>query len=290
MPRRPRIAILLGWILLAGGCPQAAAPTPADTPTPSAPSGSSASSPSAAGPSTATPEPADTAPSAASPPLQRAGSIEYLEIVLGDAKPDEKLPMIVAIHGLGDRPDNFAHVFDTFPERARLILPRGIDPVEGGGYSWFPLRARDPDIEALSTGIGHAADEIADAIGELKAQRPTTGAPIVTGFSQGGMLTFAIAVRHPEVVGAALPIGGWLPPPLLPGALRTRTDYPPIEAFHGTDDRAVTYEPTLQSVKGLQSLGLTVELHTYEGVGHVITPEIHRDLTDEIVDAVRRAS
>jgi predicted esterase len=65
--------------------------------------------------------------------------------------------------------------------------------------------------------------------------------------------------------------------------------YPPIHAFHGTEDVAVKYAPTVASVQALTALGVPAELHTYEGVGHVITPEIHRDVTDAIVDAVRSA-
>ena len=60
------------------------------------------------------------------PPLPVAGDLAYLEVVLGGARPEEPLPMIVAIHGLGDEPHNFAGLFDGFPECARLILPRAI--------------------------------------------------------------------------------------------------------------------------------------------------------------------
>jgi phospholipase/carboxylesterase len=283
MRTRGVVSALLALALAGLSCSQPAA---------SAPAASGAPAPALADPGAAPPvvDPTPSArPDATAPPLPRAGSLQYREIVLGGADPDAPLPMIVAIHGLGDAPDNFAHLFDTFTEKARLILPRGVEPSEEGGYSWFPLRARDPDVAGLSQGIASSADAIAEAIAELKNQRPTTGDPIVTGFSQGGMLAFAVAVRHPEVVGTAVPIGGWLPPPLQPAALRAGVKYPTIEAFHGTEDVAVKYTPTAESVAALQALGLAVHLHTYEGVGHVITPEIHRDVTDTIVDAVRRA-
>jgi len=228
-------------------------------------------------------------PIATEPELPSAGHLHYLEIVLGDAKPEDPLPMIVAIHGLGDDPENFGHLLETFQEPARLILPRGLDPREAGGWSWFPLRARDPDVTALAQGIDRAGDEIANALTVLVAEKPTVGKPIVTGFSQGGMLSFAIAVDHPEVVSAALPVGGWLPPPLVPEG-KAPADAPTIVAFHGTDDTAVRHEPTLQSVSQLKERGWDATLFSYPGVGHVITPEMHRDLTDGLVDAIRRAA
>jgi phospholipase/carboxylesterase len=233
--------------------------------------------------------PASEGPLATEPELPVVANLHYLEIILGDAKPEDPLPMIVAIHGLGDDPENFGHLLETFQEPARLILPRGLDPRDAGGWSWFPLRARDADVAALATGIDRAGDEIAKGIAVLVTERPTIGKPVVTGFSQGGMLSFAIAVDHPDLVSAALPVGGWLPPPLLP-ADRAPAEAPAILAFHGTDDTAVRHEPTVQSIAQLVERGWHVTLKSYDGVGHVITPEIHRDLTDGLVDAIRKST
>lgn len=233
---------------------------------------------------------AGSAPEAAepkAPPWSTAAGLAYREKLLNTTDPTAPLPMVVAIHGLGDDPDNFAHLLDTFTEPTRLILPRGIDPTENGGWSWFPIRARDPDVDALAGGIAKAADTIAAGIEELAASRPTVGKPIVTGFSQGGMLTFTLATHHPELVGHAIAVGGWLPPPLVPAEPSEGVKYPSIDALHGTDDRAVVYEPTKLAVDTLVEHGFTVKLHTYEGVGHMITPDMRRDLFDQLTDAIR---
>lgn len=248
--------------------PSAQAPEPAATPAPAL-----------------TAEPEGPPPE---PPWDTAAGLAYREVLLGATDPEAPLPMIVAIHGLGDTPDNFRHLLDQFPEPARLILPRGLDRTEGGGWSWFPIRARDPDVENLARGISHAADQIAAGLEELRQSRPTIGKPVVTGFSQGGMLTFTLAVEHPEVVGHALAIGGWLPPPLWPAEDVDAKALPAIDAYNGTDDKAVAYEPTAAAVEVLGQRGLTAELHTYEGVGHMITPQMRRDLFDDLTDAVRR--
>lgn len=233
--------------------------------------------------------PASEGPISTEPDLPVAGDLHYLEIVLGDAKPDDPLPMIVAIHGLGDDPENFGYLLETFQEPARLILPRGLDPRDAGGWSWFPIRTRDGDVPGISAGIDRASEAIAKGLVVLVAERPTIGKPIVTGFSQGGMISFALAVKHPELVSAALPVGGWLPAPLVPQG-PPPAEAPTILAFHGTDDTAVSHELTVQSVASLVERGWHVTLKSYTGVGHVITPEIHRDLGDGLVDALRRTA
>lgn|GEM_PF-718253 len=235
-----------------------------------------------------TPAPTAAEPAPAQVQYAKAGELHYLEVVTGGGDPNTALPMLVAIHGLGDRPESFSHLLDAFPEPARLILPRGIDDYEGG-FSWFPTRARDPDVEKLARGIGQAADVIAKGLETLVEARPTQGKPIVTGFSQGGMLAFTLAIHHPDVVGYAVPVGGWLPPPLWPKA-EPETEGPSVVALHGTADAAVRYEPTKAAVDKLTELSFPVTLKTYEGVPHAIPPPVRRDLTDLLVDAVTAAA
>ncbi len=232
------------------------------------------------------PEPQE-APIAA-PVRPIAGELHYVERILGDAKADDPLPMIIAIHGLGDDPDNFAHLFDTYAGTARLILPQGIDATPEGGWSWFPTRARSADVNSLAAGIKTSADKLAVTIAALRESRPTQGAPIVTGFSQGGMLAFALAVHHPDQVGFAIPVGGWLPPPLWPTAA-PRAAHPDIVALHGTADNAVPYEPTKEAIDAMVAQGYSVSLRSYEGVRHAIPPEERTDLYDLLDDALRTA-
>jgi phospholipase/carboxylesterase len=269
---RVRVLVgLLGLALAFGLACEARAPEPA----PAQPAGEPAPAPA----------PAPSEPALAPvvvEALPRAGEIHYLELVTAGADPDSPLPMIVAIHGLGDSPQGFRTLLETFDQPARVILPRALDAYEEG-WSWFPIRARDRDVEALAQGIARAADALAPAIAELSKTRPTIGKPIVTGFSQGGMLSFELAVHHGELFSAALPIGGWLPEPLWPLAIDgNAAEAPPIVAFHGDADAAVPYEPTKLAVDRLRELGYRVDLETYAGVGHMISPEIYADVMDAL--------
>jgi phospholipase/carboxylesterase len=283
--RRPQASSLRGalglWALVALACEVSSPPAQWDaSPTPPA-------APSAQGP-TAEPALADPGPPP-EPPWPTAAGLAYREVVLATADPEQPLPMIVAIHGLGDGPDNFQHLLDGFAEPVRVILPRGLDTVPEGGWSWFPIRARDPDVEALATGIRGAADRIASGVAALQQSRPTVGKPIIMGFSQGGMLTFALAVHHPEVVGHAVAVAGWLPPPLWPTAPGKAVRYPPLLALHGTADVAMPFPPTQQAVQALVALGIAAELVSYEGAGHMIPDLMRRDLHARLTDAVQQA-
>ena len=268
---------------LARSLPAAPAPTPTATPpaTATAPANSPATSPA-------------TSTGPTSGRYASAADMEYLEVIhvppntpeAARPGPDARLPMLIAIHGLGDRPEQFQDLIMDLPVTVRLIVPRGHDPVDDG-FSWFPIRARSTDVAGLSRGISSAADRLALLIAELQRSRPTAGRPVVTGFSQGGMLSFALAVYHPELIAAAVPVGGWLPPPLWPSALPERRPLPKIVALHGEADPAVKFTPTREAIEHLEQLGWPAALKRYPEVGHAIPPKMRHELYLQLERALK---
>jgi len=227
-----------------------------------------------------------TVPEQSSSGLSKVGELEFLEFTTAGAPADAPLPMLVAIHGLGDEPVNFSNLLRDLSVPARVIVPRGIDTYEPG-WSWFPLRARDPDVDALAEGMMVAADLIAKSVESLAAQRPTQGKPVVTGFSQGGMLSFALATKHGQLFSAAVPVSGWLPPPLWPDAGTPAATIPPVIALHGTEDPALRYSKTVECIEVLTKRGVEASLIAYPGVPHVITPQMRSELHRQLAAAVK---
>jgi len=88
------------------------------------------------------------------------------------------------------------------------------------------------------------------------------GDPIVTGHSQGGMMTFAVAAEAPSLVKTAIPVAGWLPVDLWPDSL------PPTSAVHGTADRTVDYARTADFIMRARGAGLPIDLFAIEGASH----------------------
>ena len=202
----------------------------------------------------------------------RAGELRYLEVVKGGGQPDQKLPLVVMIHGLGDRPRDVWVEETSVP--MRVIMPQAPIPYHGG-FAWFGYRVGDNDPAALAQGIARAASQLARALELLAQHRPTAGRPIVGGFSQGGMLSYARALRHPQVVEVAYPVAGMLPRPLWPAELAKGPRVPPIHAAHGDADTIVPIGPARALTKHLMDLGHgEVTLKEYRGVSHIITPDM----------------
>jgi phospholipase/carboxylesterase len=210
--------------------------------------------------------------------------VRYLERMAGGARPDERVPMIVALHPMGGDPEGMLPLLRRYRRPGRLILPYG-HPV-GGRYLWYDS-VRDDVAAPLLT---READRLAAALAALVAARPTVGKPLVTGFSQGGIMTFALAVTHPEALAAAFPISGLLPPSLYPSAaLSSRprpATLPLVSAFHGALDLAVPTRAARASIAELRAAGYEAELREYAGVEH----DVPEDEVSEILDRIGRAA
>jgi phospholipase/carboxylesterase len=211
--------------------------------------------------------------------------LEFIEIGRAGAV-DPDAPLVVAVHGLGDRPENLAELYRDISAPCRLVLPRGPIPY-GDGSSWFDIDIPYAPDAALGGRIGAAADRVAALIDHLKATRALRGKPVVTGFSQGGMISFAVAVRHPESVGLAVPLSGALPEAALPESPVGGTK-PSVRAFHGTADALVPIDFARRTVAALAAAGYDAELTEYEGVGHTVSGAMRRDALAVIEAALGR--
>jgi phospholipase/carboxylesterase len=98
----------------------------------------------------------------------RAEGLEYREFVRGAAAPDQLLPLVMIIHGMGDQPGE--HWFDAIPIDfpARIIMPQAPTPYLDG-FSWFTYRVGDNEPQALGRAIAEMADRLARALTALQA-------------------------------------------------------------------------------------------------------------------------
>jgi phospholipase/carboxylesterase len=197
--------------------------------------------------------------------------VDFIELFPNGA--DETAPLVVAIHGMGDKPDNWIETWSTFPGKAQIALPRAFTKY-GDGFSWFELRDNMPDAE-LGTEVGAAEDKLWKGIAKLAGARKV----IITGFSQGGILSFASAARHPDRIAYAFPVSGSCPGPLLP---KDKAHAAPLLAFHGTADNVLAFKWGKGAVDAFKEQGNEATLREYPGVGHTMTAGMQKDLWAEI--------
>lgn len=215
-----------------------------------------------------------------------AALLSYEEVVTGGADPATPLPMLIAIHGLGGGPATFKTLFTSWTDvPVRVIVPRG-PMAHGRGWSWFETKIRNGDVVKISEeDIRTSADRIAALIEQLVATRPTLGKPIVAGFSQGGVLSFVLAVTRPGLIAGAIPMGGWLPESFVDGAPPPE-GAPSIRALHGKADTLVPFSRTRAVVQGLEKAGWDATHTGYPGMKHTLGTDMRSDLRYHVKEFV----
>jgi len=166
-------------------------------------------------------------------------------------------------------------------------MPHGDD-----GYAWFGFHA-DDDAEGakqLEEGIRAAADRLAKLLASLHKRHAGPARAVVCGFSQGGMLSFALAAVHPELLAAAIPVSGYLPASLWPAERPRIRPLPKVLALHGDNDRLISVQSARWTVEALRSNGYDTSLRSWPGVGHAMVPEVRATLVTMVVSAVEQLS
>jgi len=203
---------------------------------------------------------------------QTVAGVRFVELFARGA--DEASPLLVGLHGRGGTPERFMRVWRDFPAKLEIALAQAPLPYADGGewFDWPPAMTDD----ALADVVSAAEARLWPAIAELAHGRKV----LVSGFSQGAVLAYVMAVRHPDAVAYAFPIAGRMPSRLLPrGSVRTA----PVYALHGTADDMIGIDASRETIAAFQAIGAPAELREFAGVGHTIAPEMR----DELVARVR---
>ncbi len=191
--------------------------------------------------------------------------LHYVLIVPDDPAPSGGWPLLLFLHGAGERGDDLALVdvhgpttqLDAFPELAEAVI---VAPQCAAEDWWHP-------------------DELAALVDEVCALVRVDDARLyVTGLSMGGYGTWGLLARYPHRFAAAVPICGggditrlWTDLGVAPGfdldGLRAAKDVP-IWAFHGDADQVIPVAESRLLVAALEEVGGDVRLTEYAGVGH----------------------
>ena len=185
--------------------------------------------------------------------ITKVVGLEYLLFLpegYGD-QPGKKWPLILFLHGAGERGDDLDLVKVHGPPK--LVED---DPD-------FPFIVISPQCPADAWWTEHLDDLDALLDEVIGAHDVNTNRIYLTGLSMGGYGTWSLALAHPERFAAIVPICGGGRPYL---ALRLKDL--PVWAFHGAKDSVVPVEETEQMVAAIRQAGGDPRLTIYPDAGH----------------------
>ena len=166
----------------------------------------------------------------------------------------EPRPLVVLLHGRGGRAQKMADLFRPSAAKigAVLVVPEAFEPY-GGGFQWGRLEDAFYRVEGA---IERAAERF-----PVDRRRV-----ILAGFSQGGYISLAGALRHPPRFAGVVAIGSCNTMSFELAAADTQ-DLPRIYIGIGSEDRS--HDDCRPMVETYEAAGFEAKLRVYKGYGHV---------------------
>lgn len=179
----------------------------------------------------------------------------YVLYVPRSYTPTKSLPVILFLHGSGERGDDGLKQSQT-----------GIGSAIRAHPDRFPALVVMPQCSAGKNWSGEQADFALKATDEtVEKYHGDKDRLYLTGLSMGGFGSWTIASEHPDKFAAVVPICGRGDPAKMATLLKEK----PIWVFHGDADQSVKVEYSREMVKALQDAGSkTIKYTEYPGVGH----------------------
>ena len=179
--------------------------------------------------------------------------------------------LILLLHGWGSDGGAMAPLAQAlraaFPQAA-VLAPDGPQATPAGspGRQWYGIRRRDQ--EAWQRRVAGAVPPLQDWV---RAQQRRLGvasaATAIGGFSQGAILSLALALHDDGIAGRVLAFGGCFATP--PAAAPRHTT---VHLFHGGADTVVPADASRRALQWMAELNGDATLDIAEGIGHEIHP------------------
>lgn len=194
----------------------------------------------------------------------------------------DKNPLILLLHGYGSNEEDLFSFASELPDDYYIIAARAPYPVPPYGFAWYAINFDanqnkfSDDAQAIQS-----RDLIVTFIEELLAKYPIDANQVnLVGFSQGAILSYAIALSYPEKINKVVALSGYFNEALLMPNYKDN-DFSKLQFFasHGTVDQVIPVDWARQSPTVLKSLNIAHEYKEYP-VGHGVHPLNFKDFKD----------
>jgi phospholipase/carboxylesterase len=194
-------------------------------------------------------------------------------------KSGEARSVVVFLHGYGANGEDLLGLADVLGDHlpdTLFVAPDAPEACAGApfGFQWFPIPWIDGSSEEeAERGMVAAMEDVNAFLDALLVDEDMLPEQMVLfGFSQGTMMSLAVAPRREdEIAGIVAFSGRLLAPELLADEAVSK---PPVLLVHGDADDVVPPQSLPQAAEALQSAGFTeVYAHIMKGTGHGIAPD-----------------
>ncbi|WP_457619308.1 alpha/beta hydrolase [Lutibacter sp.] len=200
-------------------------------------------------------------------------------IVREPNKQTEKTSLLILLHGYGSNEEDLFSFATELPEDLLIVSARAPQSLGFGSYAWYTINftANQGKFSDIPEAI-EARERIATFIDEIQERyHIPPNKTFLLGFSQGTILSYAVALNYPQKVQKIIALSGYINPELLPEDIN-RKDYSGLDFFisHGNVDQVIPVEWAKKAPEFLNTLKIKNSYREYP-VGHGVAPQNFSD-------------
>ncbi|KJD36234.1 phospholipase [Tamlana sedimentorum] len=187
----------------------------------------------------------------------------------------ENAPLLIMFHGYGSDENDLFSFATELPEELFIISVRAPYPMQPYGNAWYAINF---DAEKGKWSDNQQAiqsrDLIANFIDKAVETYPVNKNNVtLLGFSQGCILSFAVALTYPEKVKNVIGLSGYINKDILPEDIETK-DYSNLDVYtsHGSVDQVIPVTWAQQTPPFLTYLKIKHKYNEFP-VGHGVAPQ-----------------
>ncbi|MGS2738583.1 alpha/beta hydrolase [Sinomicrobium sp. M5D2P17] len=187
----------------------------------------------------------------------------------------EKAPALFMFHGYGSNEKDLFSFAPELPDELCIISVQAPYELPPYGYAWYAIHFDSEDGKWSDDKQAVASrDKMAGFIDEAVAAYDLDDKNItLLGFSQGTILSYALALSYPEKVKNVIALSGYINESILAENYEKK-DHSHLRFYcsHGTADQVIPVAWARKAPLLLEKLGIS---HTFEEfpVGHGVAPQ-----------------
>ncbi|NMH28574.1 alpha/beta hydrolase [Flavobacterium silvaticum] len=193
----------------------------------------------------------------------------------------EKTPLLILLHGVGSNEQNMFSMANSFPADFLVVSARGPITLGPNAFAWFQVEFT-PDGPIINKEQAESSrKQLIQFIADLKKTEDFDPSQVyLLGFSQGGIMSYSVALTEPSAVKGIAVMSGRLLPEIKP-IVASENNLEKLKVFisHGTNDQVLRFQYARDAVGYLKNKGINPEFHSYQD-GHAINPEMLRDVVE----------
>lgn len=183
-----------------------------------------------------------------------------------------KPPVLLMLHGFGSNEHDLMGMAPYLDKRLHIVSARAIYDI-GMGYAWYYLYGTPGNLRADDLSRAHSLEILTKFVTNLPDRINVDAERVyLMGFSQGAVMSLALALTAPHLVAGVIAISGYLDEEVVTRVKPETLSNLPILVMHGTYDDLLPVTLGRRVKAYLETLPVRLSYQEYP-IAHSIHPQ-----------------